>query len=85
MFTNPFKKHDVSEFPNVVIPLAQAQRVNSLDSDKEKNDDSSRSSGDGVQSGSGMTIEALRAIVDSDVAAGGHDTAYDREFDLKLL
>ena len=78
MFTNPFKKHDVSEFPNVVIPLAQAQRRNSTTS-KEKHDDSSRASSDGVQSGSAMTIEDLRAEIDSDLAAGGHDTAYDRE------
>lgn len=78
MFTNPFKKHDVSEFPNVVIPLAQAQRRNSTTS-KEKTDDSSRASSDGVHSGSAMTIEDLRAEIDSDLAAGGHDTAYDRE------
>lgn len=78
MFTNPFKKHDVSEFPNVVIPLAQAHRRNSTAS-KEKHDDSSRASSDGVQSGSAMTIEDLRAEIDSDLAAGGHDTAYDRE------
>lgn len=78
MFTNPFKKHDVSEYPNVVIPLAQAQRRNSTTS-KEKNDDSSRASSDGVQSGSGRTLEDLRAEIDSDLAAGGHDTAYDRK------
>ena len=78
MFTNPFQKHDVSEYPNVVIPLAQAHRRNSTTS-KEKHDDSSRASSDGVQSGSAMTIEDLRAEIDSDLAAGGHDTAYDRE------
>lgn len=78
MFTNPFKKHDVSEFPNVVVPLAQAQRRNSTTS-KEKHDDSSRASSDGVHSGSAMTIEDLRAEIDSDLASGGHDTAYDRK------
>lgn len=77
IFTNPFKTHDVSEFPDVVIPLAQAQRHNSITS-KEKPDDSSRASSDG-QSGAALTVEALRAEVDSDLAAGGHDTAYDRE------
>ena len=77
IFTNPFKKHDVSEFPDVVIPLAQAQRHNSIIS-KEKPDDSSRTSSDG-QSGSVLTVEALMAEVDEDLAAGGHDTAYDRE------
>lgn len=78
MFTNPFKTHDVSEFPDVVIPLAQAQRHNSITS-KEKQDDSSRASSDGPVSSSALTVEALRAEVDSDVAAGGHDTAYDRK------
>jgi hypothetical protein len=78
MFTNPFAKHDVSEYTNVVIPLARARRANSTSS-KEKPDDSSRASSDGVQSGRPMTIEDLRAEIDSDIAAGGHDTAYDRE------
>ena len=68
----------MSEFPNVVVPLAQAQRRNSTTS-KEKHDDSSRASSDGVHSGSAMTIEDLRAEIDSDLAAGGHDTAYDRK------
>lgn len=79
MFTNPFKTHDVSEFPDVVIPLAQAQRHNSITS-KEKPDDSSRTSSDGPVTG--LTVEALRAEVDSDLAAGGHDTAYDRKLTL---
>jgi hypothetical protein len=83
MFTNPFKSHDVSEFPDVVIPLSQAQRRNSTSS-KEKPDDSSRASSDRVQSGSGMTIEDLRAEIDSDPAADGHDTPYDREFMLDV-
>jgi len=78
MFTSPFKNHDVSEFPDVVIPLSQAQRRNSTSS-KEKPDDSSRASSDRVQTGSAMTIEDLRAEIDSDLAVGGHDTAYDRE------
>jgi hypothetical protein len=75
MFTNPFKNHDVSEFPDVVVPLSQAQRRNTTSS-KEKPDDSSRASSD--RAGSAMTIEDLRAEIDSDLA-GGHDTAYDRE------
>lgn len=83
MFTNPFKTHDVSEFPDVVIPLAQAQRHNSITS-KEKQDDSSRASSDGPVSSSALTVEALRAEVDSDIAAGGHDTAYDRKLMLSL-
>jgi hypothetical protein len=79
IFTNPFKKHDASEFPGVVIPLEQATRHASVNS-KEKHDEESRASSDGVQSDGARTIESLRAEIDSDIAAGGHDTAYDREF-----
>jgi len=78
IFSNPFKKHDASEFPGVVIPLEEANRRASIGS-KEKHDDASRASSDGVQSGGARTIESLRAEIDADIAAGGHDTAYDRE------
>lgn len=78
IFSNPFAKHDASEYPGVVIPLEQAHRRASVNS-KEKHDDTSRASSDGVQSGGARTIESLRAEIDSDIAAGGHDTAYDRE------
>jgi len=77
-FSNPFKKHDASEFPGVVIPLDQGNRRASINSG-DKKDDASRASSDGVQSGGARTLESLRAEVDSDIAAGGHDTAYDRE------
>ena len=30
IFMNPFKKHDVSEFENVYVPLAEAQRHKSV-------------------------------------------------------
>lgn len=79
MFTNPFAKHDSSEYPGVVIPLSEAiHRVSSTTS-REKTDDSSRDSNDGVQTRQGMTIDDIRAEIDLDPAAGGHDTAYDRE------
>jgi hypothetical protein len=32
IFTNPFKKHDVSEFPGVLVPLQQAAHRNSVTS-----------------------------------------------------
>jgi hypothetical protein len=78
IFSNPFKKHDASEFPDVVIPLEQAVRQPSVKSN-EKHDDASRASSDGVQTGGARTLESLRAEVDSDIAAGGEDTAYDRK------
>jgi hypothetical protein len=75
IFSNPFKKHDASEFPDVVIPLGQATRQPSVNSN-EKHDDASRASSDGVQSGGVRTLESLRAEIDSDTTA---DTAYDRK------
>lgn len=82
MFTNPFKTHSVDDFPNVVVPLSDAVRRNSITSTSEKHDNDSRASSDQVQTvqaGPITTLEALRAEVDTDLAAGGHDTAYDRE------
>ena len=76
IFSNPFKKHDASEFPDVVIPMGQAARHPSVNSN-EKHDDASRASSDGVQSDGTRTLESLRAEIDSDTTA---DTAYDREF-----
>jgi len=79
---NPFAKHDVSEFPGVLIPMAQARRHSSIVSVESKKlaeaghaDDASQSSHPtGV-----LTIESLKAEIEEDLAAGGHDTAYDRK------
>ena len=67
-FLNPFKKHDVSEFPGVLIPLEQAHRPVSASSDAENKK---------VSSDGASAIEKLRAEVEADLSAGGHDTAYD--------
>jgi hypothetical protein len=82
---NPLAKHDVSEYPGVLIPMAQARRHSSIVSAKSKaaeagetmSDDAS-SSADG-QPPMPLTVESLRAEVEDDLAAGGHDTAYDRK------
>lgn len=34
-----------------------------------------------VRAGGSLTIEALRAEVESDISASGHDSTYDRMFD----
>ena len=89
IFVNPFKKHDVSDFENVFVPLAQAERSPSVIAAH----DSKLGTKDGLpitdekdsevgavsnEAYSAYTIEGLRAEIDSDVAASGHDTAYDR-------
>lgn len=89
---NPFKKHDVSDFEDVYVPLADAQRHPSvvtahhekLGAIDGRTSDHARAEKDGelgIQVGStygATTIEGLRAEIDSDIAASGHDTAYDR-------
>ena len=94
-WVNPFKKHDVSEFEGVYVPLANAPRHPSVVAAHEaKFGPVSGKSGDhfgdlsydnGVEAGdisvnpyNAYTIEGLRAEIDSDIAASGHDTAYDR-------
>lgn len=86
-FINPFAKHDVSEFPDVLIPLEQAQRHHSVAS--ATNGDTRKSSGEGSmdkekadysppqEDAAGqptLTLESLRAEIELDLAAGGHDS-----------
>ena len=91
-FLNPFKTYDVEDFSHVYVPLANAPRsksvvaenarrrasVISADEKKaeadEKGVDLNGDSDPGV-----LTVEALRQEIDMDIAAGGHDTAYDRK------
>jgi hypothetical protein len=88
---NPFRGQDKKEFLGVVIPLSQASRFSHLNphtvSDDEvaaKDDkklDRVGSDENGAASNpeySHQTIEAIRAEVESEVSASGHDTAYDR-------
>ena len=89
---NPFKKHDVSDFEDVYVPLADARRHPSVVAAHDeklgtidgRTSDGARAEKDGqlgIQAGdvySAYTIEGLRAEIDADIAASGHDTAYDR-------
>jgi hypothetical protein len=77
-FINPFKKHDVSEFPGVYVPMADAKRHPSVVAANERKLSMVDSNIEGNGYYFRFTIEALRAEVDSDIAASGHDTAYDR-------
>ncbi|KAF2260096.1 sugar transporter [Lojkania enalia] len=87
-FMNPFKKHDVSEFPGVLVPLQQAAHRNSIVSqrrssltsqigkiaEKKERDDSSDSSSGIIV---GLTLDALKAEVESDLAASERKSSYD--------
>ena len=85
---NPFKKHDVSDFPDVYVPLAQATRHTSVVADHDEKLGTVDGKVDkGLEAGvhstggndySAYTIEGLRAEIDLDVTASGYDAAYDR-------
>lgn len=79
--SNPFAQEEV-DHSHVVIPIGASKNRVSTDSEG-KVDPEFRSKDNGSASSvsaGGFSIEALRAEVMSDVAAEGHDTAYDRTF-----
>jgi hypothetical protein len=79
----PFKK-DRQNFPGVVIPLADAPAHKSTNTDEKarKSLDRAPSSENGSAGSLGesshLTLEALRAEVESDISTSGHDSLYDR-------
>lgn len=83
-FVNPFKKYSLEEFEHVLVPLADSPRRTSQSGSSDKNEkklDKVNSEEDGSlppDQYSTMTIEALRAEIESDIGASGYDTAYDR-------
>ena len=80
-FMNPFKTHDVSDFPGVLIPLREAQRHHSVVGKHEeilaKTDSPNDEERVSIDQYSPYTIEGLKAEIDTDLAASGHDKAYD--------
>ena len=81
IFLNPFRKHDVSDFPDDVYePLEGAARHPSVAVDHEPKGLGSLEDPDPVLKGhNGSALEALAAEIDLDIAASGHDSAYDRK------
>lgn len=95
VFLNPFKKYDLEDFSGVWVPLAEApprhasvvaenkrraSLVASITTDSEKGltkKDTNRSTGS--DDDATLTLESLRAEVDEDLVASGHDSVYDRK------
>ena len=82
---NPFKKFDTSDFEGVYQPLGESQRKSSIVSASapKKTSLDDKELEDGEKGGAGYapnTIESLRAEIDADIAASGHDSVYDRMF-----
>lgn len=93
---NPFTRKEHSNYPGVVVPLAPspertpstASHTSVVDTDKKPSpDEKSDRSLDRSETGIGpvptsgpLTLESLRAEVENDLEASGHDSAYDRMF-----
>lgn len=73
-------------FPEVVVPLARDSAPTSkevLSDDASHSLDRASSQEKGIsapRTESTLTLEALRAEIESDIAASGHDSVYDRMF-----
>lgn len=91
VFINPFKKHTVDEFPGVHVPLEESvpsshnapdrQSNSPAPSEKDATDNKSARPESDASSGvvnHGLTLAALKADIEADVAASGTDTPYDR-------
>lgn len=81
-FMNPFATHHPSEFPDVVIPMQRARRHSSIISKQRSKEGDTES---GTSDHNVLTVESLIAEIEDDLAASGHDTAYDRMFDSPIL
>lgn len=86
-FLNPFKKYDLEDFSSVVVPLKDAPRHPSVVAENNRrlslastvgNREGTTEKTVGKISGD-LTVESLREEVDADIAASGHDSAYDRK------
>jgi len=83
LFVNPFRKHDASEFPGVLIPLRRVRRPVPEDAE-----DATAVNADGVATGSEeeallpsdeITVDDLKSQFEKELASS--ETAYDRGFD----
>ncbi|KAJ5856244.1 uncharacterized protein N7529_010188 [Penicillium soppii] len=80
-----FANRERRSFPEVVVPLAHGSPPKANDNqDDDSNSGLDRASSQekgaaGTRAGSTLTLEALRAEVEADIHASGHDTAYDRK------
>ena len=87
VFWNPFTKHTIDDFPGVFVPLDQSERHPSVVAmhedmkDEVTKEETMISGSDSNISNdySFNTLDGLRNEIDRDIAAGAHDTAYDRK------
>ncbi|KAL9115669.1 MAG: hypothetical protein Q9227_000037 [Pyrenula ochraceoflavens] len=90
-FLNPFGKYDITDFPDVYVPLAEAPRNASVVAENRRRYRASISASSDDKNEKGekdvdlhsitgpLTVDSLKAEIETDVAASGHDSAYDRK------
>ena len=71
-----FSNTERGEFPEVVVPLARGSATKDADSSSGLDQEKTAS----ATATTTLTIEALKAEIEADIGASGHDTAYDRTF-----
>lgn len=94
-----FTNRDRRFFPEVVVPLARDPPSVTMDTSEKSGKDPLDGSGSNSSLNHGsiqekgvasvpatttLTYETLQAEIESGVVASGHDTIYDRTFDLQL-
>ena len=83
-FMNPFHRARIEDFEGVYRPLEQSRRKSSIVSGgapKKSLDDKEMEDGDVAEPQyAPNTLESLKAEIDADIAASGHDSVYDRTF-----
>lgn len=85
-FARQFKKTKSEDFPGVVIELQHAQRHASTYSNMERRKSLKEKDGSDEEAHADAkeydvhTVEGLRAEIDADMTAFGHDSVYDRMY-----
>ena len=77
LFVNPFRKHDGVEFPDVLVSLQTTPRHSSV---SQSSDDPEKTVNRPDVGDESRAVDRLRAEIDLDVAASGHDSVYDRTY-----
>lgn len=83
-----FSNKERGQFPEVVVPLARGSATTKDAQDADSSSGLDQPASDeknaGAQTSNTLTLEALRAEIEADIVASGHDTAYDRTFSWPL-
>lgn len=86
-FKDLVQNRERRQFPEVVVPLERTPATTKDEgsiSSLDRASSQENGSGDGPQKRSTLTLESLREEIDSSISASGHNTVYDRMFNLNI-